>query len=112
MPNLDAVTSDLERRLATEGWNPGDQFDTFDELKTRYPILTNVYRIREAVAPLITAGLLESRQGSGTWVRRVPSPPAPAKRPAVAVLDELLNDIDALRAKVTAVRLQLQPEPQ
>ncbi|XVU26462.1 hypothetical protein ACQPZJ_05245 [Actinoplanes sp. CA-054009] len=108
MPNLDAVTRDLEHRLAAEDWKPGDKFDTFDQLQDRYPVLTNVYRTREALAPLINAGLLESRHGSGTWVLRVPPPPV--NQPAIAILDELLADIDALRAKVTAVRDQLQPE--
>jgi DNA-binding FadR family transcriptional regulator len=113
MNPVEAVTHDLESRLAAEEWAVGDQFDTFDQLMERYEVLTNVYRTRTALAPLIQAGLLESRQGSGTWVRRLPRPVAPGPSPATAaVLDEVLSDIDALRAKVVALRRQIEGGPQ
>jgi DNA-binding GntR family transcriptional regulator len=113
MQNVAAVTRDLEGRLTAGEWNVDDQFDTFDQLMERYPALTNIYRVRAALAPLIHAGLLESRQGSGTWVLRVPEPPAVSRSSQAmsAFLDELLSDIDAVRAKVAAYRLQFGEEP-
>ncbi|MEV6927440.1 hypothetical protein AB0M46_23445 [Dactylosporangium sp. NPDC051485] len=114
MQNVAAVTRDLEGRLTAGEWDVEDQFDTFDQLMARYPVLTNIYRVRAALAPLIHAGLLESRQGSGTWVLRVPETQQAAPQPSPAtsaLLDELLNDIDALRAKVAAYRLQIEEGP-
>jgi DNA-binding GntR family transcriptional regulator len=110
MQSVAAVTRHLEKRLAANEWDPEDQFDTFDQLMERYPALTNVYRVRAALAPLIHAGLLESRQGSGTWVLRVPEPP-PSSKATSEFLDLLLGDIDALRAKVAAYRVQLDENP-
>jgi DNA-binding GntR family transcriptional regulator len=114
MQNVAAVTRDLEARLSDREWNVDDQFDTFDQLMARYPVLTNIYRVRAALAPLIHAGLLESRQGSGTWVLRLPEPQPVAPQPPQAMsafLDELTSDIDALRAKVAAYRLQIGERP-
>ena len=72
MKAVDNVSRELRQSLAVGNWTEGDRFWTFDQLMTKYPaVLTNIYRVKAALAPLISEGLLESQQGSGTWVRRL-----------------------------------------
>jgi DNA-binding GntR family transcriptional regulator len=107
-PRVADATADLRRRLAAGEWSKGDQFPTFDELMERYPGLTNIYRVREALSPLIQDGLIESRHGVGSFVLRKPTPlPAGGASPASVALD-LVEQLRALlqsaEEKIEAIR--------
>ncbi|WP_172457822.1 GntR family transcriptional regulator [Pseudonocardia sp. N23] len=67
------MTNDLRRRLAAREWAPGEQIDTFRMIQQKYGI-SGVSGVQNALAPLIQEGLLEGRQGRGTYVLRLPSP--------------------------------------
>src|SRR6266581_4785405 len=98
MQTVDLVTSELRQSLASDGWAEGDRFMTFDQLMEKYPkVLTNIYRVRAALAPLVREGLLESQQGSGTWVRCLP-PRAPGMNGAARdqLVEEILTEVTAL----------------
>ncbi len=99
-----SVTSSLRRRLANGAYKVGDQFLTFEELMTAYPTLSNIYRVRSALAPLIAEGLIESRQGSGTWVQRIPPKVSKsAGNPissAVPLLEQALTDLTKASAGI------------
>lgn len=104
MKDVAFVTHDLRRRLREGEWQPGSRMPTFDRLQGQYRHrLTNVYRVREALAPLITEGLIRSDHGSGTWVIKLPLPSAP-ELDFAAQLDEVLVEIDTLRARVVEIR--------
>jgi len=77
---------------------------TFFELTARYPQLTNIYRLRAALQPLVNEGLIESRQGVGTFVLRIPSP-APTE--PVQVIGTAKGLVEGLRADLTAVEGKL-----
>jgi DNA-binding GntR family transcriptional regulator len=105
MQSVDLVTIELRKALATGDWSVGDKFMTFDELQAKYPVLTNIYRVRNALAPLIEEGLLESQQGSGTWVRALPSAGSATDDDSRSQLvAEILTDLTALRAKVEVLK--------
>jgi DNA-binding GntR family transcriptional regulator len=106
---VDNVTRELRRSLAAGDWAEGDRFWTFDQLMAKYPaVLLNIYRVKAALAPLIAEGLLESQQGSGTWVRRLPPRTEGTKTAArQQLIEEILADVTALHAKVEELRALL-----
>lgn len=99
--SLAHVTAELRQQLASPSWAADQQFHTFDALMATFPELTNVFRVRKALAPLIQEGLLVSLQGSGTYVGKRPG----ASKPDVAaLLGELEADTKSLLGKIAAVR--------
>jgi hypothetical protein len=95
------VTRELRRRLSDKSkWEVGKQFYTFAQLMDEeFPAeLTSVNKVRAALAPLIKEGLLQSRQGSGTWVLR--NPPELSADSVGDLVGQILADFDALRAKI------------
>lgn len=103
--NVNAVTRELRRNLASGKWAEGDQFLTFDQLMHEYPdVLTNVYRVRTALAPLIEEGLLDSQHGSGTWVIRKPAEADANSAVREQLIEEILTELSVLRAKVETLR--------
>lgn len=87
------------------------QFDTFEQLQARYSVLTNIYRVRQALAPLIHEGLLESQQGSGTWVRRIPEVVRLPGGELAGEIAQILTDLDSLRVRVAEVHRRLSNPP-
>src|SRR5437868_9932366 len=69
-PKYQQLADKLRRGVEDGRWGPGDQIPTELELKesSRYSINT----VREAIRQLVDQGLLEKRQGEGTFVRRRP----------------------------------------
>jgi DNA-binding FadR family transcriptional regulator len=109
MRTVELVTNELRQSLASGDWAEGDRFMTFDQLMTKYSkVLTNIYRVRTALAPLINEGLLESQHGSGTWVRRLP-PRASGMSSAARdqLVEEILVEVTALRAKIETLKALL-----
>ncbi|MGN6606002.1 MAG: hypothetical protein ACTHMS_03185 [Jatrophihabitans sp.] len=110
MAITDGITTKIRTRLAAREWEVDSLIDTFDQLQATYPdVLTNVYRTRAALAPLIHEGLLESVQGVGTYVRRIPTLRAAdvAAQRDIAFLDGLLDELESLRRQVAAYREHL-----
>ena len=103
--NVDAVTRELRRRLSDGStWKVGDRFYTFAQLMDEeFPAeLTSINKVRAALAPLIKEGLIQSRQGSGTWVLR--NPPELSADSASDLAGQILADFDALRAKIEELK--------
>jgi DNA-binding FadR family transcriptional regulator len=99
--NIDAVTRELRRRLSDDStWKVGERFYTFAQLMDEeFPAeLTSINKVREALAPLIKEGLLQSKQGSGTWILR--NPPELSADSMSDLASQILADFDALRAKI------------
>jgi DNA-binding FadR family transcriptional regulator len=106
--NVDAVTRELRRRLSDDStWQVGQRFYTFAQLMdVEFPAeLTSINKVRAALAPLIQEGLIQSRQGSGTWFLR--NPPELLADSASDLAGQILADFDALRPKLEELKRML-----
>ncbi|MFF9198891.1 FadR/GntR family transcriptional regulator [Streptomyces sp. NPDC014779] len=71
---VDSVVAQLRAQLAEGEWAVGDRIPTEHELAEQLGVGRNT--VREAVRVLVHSGLLESRQGNGTFVRSTADPAA------------------------------------
>jgi GntR family transcriptional repressor for pyruvate dehydrogenase complex len=70
--SYDQVVQQLQDAIQTRKFLPGERLPTERELAERFSVGRGV--VREALKSLAHLGLVESRQGSGTFVRSDPSP--------------------------------------
>ncbi|MER8042634.1 GntR family transcriptional regulator [Streptomyces sp. NPDC094032] len=102
---VDSVVEQLRTQLAEGEWAVGDRIPTEHELAELLGVGRNT--VREAVRVLVHAGLLESRQGNGTFVRSTADPAAVLRgvrhAGALDVL-ELRVALEAEAARLAAVR--------
>ncbi|MEU8524891.1 MULTISPECIES: FadR/GntR family transcriptional regulator [Streptomyces] len=102
---VDSVVEQLRAQLAGGEWAVGDRIPTEHELAEQLDVGRNT--VREAVRVLVHAGLLESRQGNGTFVRSTADPHAvlSGMRHAGALdVLELRVALEAEAARLAAVR--------
>lgn len=78
--NYEIITDELRRIIESGVIKPGDKLDTIDQLALQYRVGRST--VREALSHLKALGLVESKQGGGTFVKK------PGLEPA-AVLDSL-----------------------
>ncbi|MBD0710298.1 MULTISPECIES: FadR/GntR family transcriptional regulator [unclassified Streptomyces] len=71
---VDSAVEQLRAQLAEGKWAVGDRIPTEHELAQQLDVGRNT--VREAVRVLVHSGLLESRQGNGTFVRSTADPTA------------------------------------
>ncbi|MDI3402699.1 FadR/GntR family transcriptional regulator [Streptomyces cavernicola] len=71
---VDTVVDQLRTQLTEGEWAVGDRIPTEHTLAEQLGVGRNT--VREAVRVLVHAGLLESRQGNGTFVRSAADPSA------------------------------------
>ena len=69
---VDQVISQLRAQIDSGEWGVGDRIPTESELSDQLEVGRNT--VREAVRALAHAGLLEIRQGAGTFVRASSEP--------------------------------------
>ena len=62
------VASALRRRIQNGMWKPGDKISTLEELETEFQVAR--VTLRKAIDMLQADGILECRQGRGTFVNR------------------------------------------
>lgn len=67
-PKYLRLADDLRRKIKAGYWAPGDQIPTEPELERESTFSRNT--VREAIQQLVREGLLDRRQGEGTFVRR------------------------------------------
>ncbi|MET9516234.1 GntR family transcriptional regulator [Streptomyces sp. NPDC002994] len=102
---VDNVVDQLRAQLAEGEWAVGHRIPTEHDLAEQLGVGRNT--VREAVRVLVHAGLLESRQGNGTFVRSAADPAAVLRGMRHAgVLDvlELRVALEAEAARLAAVR--------
>jgi DNA-binding FadR family transcriptional regulator len=102
---VDTVVEQLRDQLTDGEWSVGDRIPTEHVLADQLGVGRNT--VREAVRVLVHAGLLESRQGNGTFVRSTADPAAVLRgirhAGALDVL-ELRVALEAEAARLAAVR--------
>lgn len=68
LPLYARIRDSLAGRIAAQEWDAGEAIPPEGKLARHYG--TSVHTVRRAVEQLVREGLLERRQGSGTYVRR------------------------------------------
>jgi DNA-binding FadR family transcriptional regulator len=86
---VDLALEELGQRLTSGTWAVGSRIPTEPELAEQLGISRNT--VREAVRVLLYAGLLEVRQGDGTYVRAITSPAEAMRSISRASLREQLE---------------------
>ncbi|MCS0635140.1 FCD domain-containing protein [Streptomyces sp. LP05-1] len=102
---VDGVVEQLRGQLAVGEWAVGDRIPTEHDLAEQLGVGRNT--VREAVRVLVHAGLLESRQGHGTFVRSTADPAAVLRSVrAAGALDvlELRVALETEAARLAAAR--------
>ncbi|WP_329464074.1 FadR/GntR family transcriptional regulator [Streptomyces sp. NBC_01431] len=102
---VDTVVDQLRAQLTNGEWAVDDRIPTEHELAEQLGVGRNT--VREAVRVLVHAGLLESRQGNGTFVRSTADPAAVLRGiRAAGALDvlELRVALEAEAARLAAER--------
>ncbi|MFE0640479.1 FadR/GntR family transcriptional regulator [Streptomyces sp. NPDC058877] len=102
---VDSVVEQLRTQLSEGEWAVGDRIPTEHELAQQLGVGRNT--VREAVRVLVHTGLLESRQGNGTFVRSTADPAAVlhgVRHAAAADVLELRISLEAEAARLAAVR--------
>lgn len=91
------IAADIQTRIAAGEFAPGDQLPTISTLMEHYKV-PGLNTIRQAQQLLVDDGLVETRQGVGSFVLRT----EPAPRP-VDVLAELRTARSALNRAIAAL---------
>ncbi|MFI8824157.1 FadR/GntR family transcriptional regulator [Streptomyces sp. NPDC053431] len=102
---VDSVVEQLRSQLADGEWAVGDRIPTEHELAQQLGVGRNT--VREAVRVLVHSGLLESRQGNGTFVRSTADPAAVlqgVRHAGARDVLELRAALEAEAARLAAVR--------
>ncbi|MFE1906654.1 FadR/GntR family transcriptional regulator [Streptomyces gardneri] len=102
---VDSVVEQLRAQLTDGEWAVGDRIPTEHELAQQLGVGRNT--VREAVRVLVHAGLLESRQGNGTFVRSTADPAAVlrgVRHAGAADVLELRVALEAEAARLAAAR--------
>ncbi len=65
--NVDIVTEELQRIIESGLVKPGEKLDTIENMAVRFRVGRST--VREAISHLKARGLIETKQGGGTYVR-------------------------------------------
>jgi GntR family transcriptional regulator len=68
LPRYQQLRDDLAQRINRQEWRPGDLIPSEAELSAAYGVAVGT--LRKAIDRLVAEGVLERRQGRGTFVRR------------------------------------------
>lgn len=102
---VDSVVEQLRGQLSEGEWAVGDRIPTEHELAEQLGVGRNT--VREAVRVLVHSGLLEPRQGNGTFVRSTADPSAVLRGMRHAAAQDVLElrvALEAEAARLAAVR--------
>ena len=106
--NLPAsIAADLRRQILTGALAPGAQLPGHRELATIYAV--SVGSVREAISMLISARLLETRAGRGTYVVAGPAAaeaPAPGEELGRREAEELIEAREAIELRLVVMAIE------
>jgi DNA-binding GntR family transcriptional regulator len=108
-PRYRQIADDLRRRLAEEEFGPaGSRIPPIIELQREYDCENNLNMIRHAQSVLIDEGLIEPRQGQGTFI--IALPPRPDDQAALAeAAEELRAALGSAQTALTKFLTRLTP---
>jgi DNA-binding GntR family transcriptional regulator len=88
-PKYQRIAEDLRAKISSGEYPPGSQLPTKEQLKTRYQVALNT--VERAIEELRKAGIVETLQGAGMFVRESPGS---GHSPEYTALMEHLAGID------------------
>ncbi|MDR1392951.1 MAG: FadR family transcriptional regulator [Bifidobacteriaceae bacterium] len=108
---IEQIAEDMRERIVSGAWPVGSRVPTEPELAALVGAGRNT--VREAVQALVHAGLLERRQGSGTYVLATSELPSAIERQfACASQREVLEVRQALEIVSASLAAQRRTQPQ
>lgn len=102
------IADDLRRRLAAGEWPVGSAIPGISALQDEYNGAA-LETIRKAQKVLADEGLLEPRQGSGTFVVALPDPAVASAVELREVVADLQDALAAAQAALSRVARRLEP---
>jgi DNA-binding FadR family transcriptional regulator len=102
---VDSAIEQLRAQLSSGAWQVGDRIPTEHELAEQLAVGRNT--VREAVRVLVHSGMLQSRQGEGTFVRSTSDPAAVlhgVQRAGVRDVLEVRAALETEAARLAALR--------
>jgi DNA-binding GntR family transcriptional regulator len=97
-PKYRRIADDLRAQIEDGKYPPGSRLPTKSELMARYDVAVNT--VERAIEELRKAGLVETAQGAGMFVREA----APGGTSSPSAIDRRLDDLES---EVGALREQL-----
>ena len=88
-PKYQRIAEDLRAKISSGEYPPGSQLPTKEQLKTQYQVALNT--VERAIEELRKAGIVETLQGAGMFVRESPGS---GHSPEYTALMEHLAGID------------------
>lgn len=103
---VDQVIEELQQRISLGALAPGERLPTEDQLTAQLGVSRTT--LREAVGVLTHAGLIDVRQGDGSYVRAAPVSTEPferrLRRAAAAEVYEVRRTLELETARLAAAR--------
>ncbi|MEZ0092802.1 FadR/GntR family transcriptional regulator [Streptacidiphilus sp. EB129] len=102
---VDSAIEQLRAQLSSGAWQVGDRIPTEHELAEQLQVGRNT--VREAVRVLVHSGMLQSRQGEGTFVRSTSDPASVlhgVQRAGVRDVLEVRAALETEAARLAALR--------
>lgn len=103
---VDQVIEELQQRISLGALAPGERMPTEDQLTAQLGVSRTT--LREAVGVLTHAGLIDVRQGDGSYVCAVPATAEPLdrrlRRAAAAEVYEVRRALEVEAARLAAAR--------
>lgn len=100
------IAADLRRRIARGELRPGDRLPGHRELALQHAV--SLSSIREAISMLVSAGLVETRAGLGTYVAA--APPVSAARPGPPLTRSEVEELVEARLVIEVQLAELAAE--
>jgi GntR family transcriptional repressor for pyruvate dehydrogenase complex len=103
---VDRVIEELQQRISLGALAPGERLPTEDQLTAQLGVSRTT--LREAVGVLTHAGLIDVRQGDGSYVRKAPEAEEPLdrrlRRAAASEVYEIRRLLELETARLAAAR--------
>jgi GntR family transcriptional regulator len=104
-PKYRQIAEDLRAQIASGEYPPGARLPTKADLMAQYHVAVNT--VERAIEELRQAGVVETAQGAGMFVREPPSASAPSPSATGKRLEELESEVAALRRDFSLLQAQV-----
>lgn len=100
-PKYQRIADDLRAQIESGDYPPGSQLPSKAALKEKYQVAQNT--VDGALRELVREGLIQPRQGAGTFVCDPPDVVPPEHEVLRSLIEEVRGEVCELRERVTAI---------